>query len=74
MLNSNIICLNSNITQNAKLIQGVDGLSGDMGEFDACYKGRAICGIQTKVEKRQYGFDDTALNSAKFYCCNLPEL
>ena len=66
--------LNSDITQNAKLIQGDERLLGELGEFDACYKGRAICGIQTKVENRQYWFDDTALNSTKFYCCNLPEL
>ncbi|KAL4224447.1 Vitelline membrane outer layer protein 1 [Mactra antiquata] len=48
------------------------GFWGKWGDLSIpCPEKSAICGIKTKVEKKQpFGVDDTALNDAIFYCCN----
>ncbi|XP_067279603.1 vitelline membrane outer layer protein 1 homolog [Pseudorasbora parva] len=47
-----------------------DGTSwGDWGEWSGTCGARRICGLSTKVERKQLG-DDTALNDALMYCCN----
>ena len=48
----------------------------DWGSWTAwkeCPQGTAICGMRTMVE-RKHGpaYDDTALNSAEFFCCDIP--
>lgn len=41
-------------------------------EWEDCPTGSYICGIKTQVESSQGGnSDDTALNDAIFYCCDL---
>ncbi|XP_045187604.1 vitelline membrane outer layer protein 1-like [Mercenaria mercenaria] len=46
------------------------GKYGSYGGWSAeCVDGTAICGLATKVEGRQHGGDDSALNSVIFYCC-----
>ena len=47
---------------------------GTKSAWTDCPSGTAICGIKTKVEGFQLGGgDDTGLNQAEFYCCNLPK-
>ncbi|CAG2225348.1 Vitelline membrane outer layer protein 1 homolog [Mytilus edulis] len=47
------------------------GKYGAYGEWsDACPVNSAICGLKTKIQAAQgAGFDDTALNDVKFFCC-----
>ncbi|XP_041650069.1 vitelline membrane outer layer protein 1 homolog [Cheilinus undulatus] len=43
---------------------------GDYGGWSETCTNGGICGIKTKVEGRQGGGDDTALNDVRFYCCD----
>ncbi|XP_071138729.1 vitelline membrane outer layer protein 1 homolog [Mytilus edulis] len=47
------------------------GKYGSYGEWsDACPVNSAICGVKTKIQAAQgAGFDDTALNDVRFFCC-----
>ncbi|XP_060936549.1 uncharacterized protein LOC133013582 [Limanda limanda] len=50
----------------------LEGPGLDWGNYErwsqVCVNG-GICGIETKVEDRQGGGDDTALNDVRFHCC-----
>ncbi|TNN22876.1 Vitelline membrane outer layer protein 1 [Liparis tanakae] len=42
---------------------------GEYGAWSQVCSNGGICGIQTKMEQRQYRRDDTTLNDVRFYCC-----
>merc|ERR1712168_665963 len=50
-----------------ELLEGHGGHWGVWSGWQTCPEGRAICGLQTKVEGEDN--DETALNSVIFYCC-----
>uniref|UniRef100_A0A672S7X9 Vitelline membrane outer layer protein 1-like n=1 Tax=Sinocyclocheilus grahami TaxID=75366 RepID=A0A672S7X9_SINGR len=52
------------------LLQG-DGTNwGDWGKWSHTCVGKAICGIQSRIEEPQGEGDDTALNDVRMFCCD----
>ncbi|XP_066502846.1 vitelline membrane outer layer protein 1-like [Hoplias malabaricus] len=51
-------------------LKGAGTSWGDWGNWSLPCMGKGICGIQTMVEEPQGLADDTALNDARFYCCD----
>ena len=48
-----------------------DGFWGEWSLTESCPHGSAVYGIQTRVEASVGKYDDTALNSVKFFCAKL---
>jgi len=46
-----------------------DGFTGDWSGYQKCPAGSYVCGVQTKVKEYRKQWDNTALNTIRFFCC-----